>query len=123
MDLAKRMEMPVIDIYFQKTKEHRVTYKLDSVGRCTQVDYILYRRCNLKEVICKVVAGETAARHHWMVVCRKTESKNRKRLRTEPKTKECNLKKEDCCSLYRKKLRLALGGSEELPDDWGSIAE
>ncbi len=39
--LAKRMEMAVINTYFKKTEEHRVTYK--SGGRCTQVDYVLCR--------------------------------------------------------------------------------
>uniref|UniRef100_A0A8C4R3Y4 Endonuclease/exonuclease/phosphatase domain-containing protein n=1 Tax=Eptatretus burgeri TaxID=7764 RepID=A0A8C4R3Y4_EPTBU len=59
VDFAKRMEMAVINTYFKK-EEHRVTYK--SGGKCTQVDYILSRRCNLKEMRdCKVVAGESVA--------------------------------------------------------------
>ncbi|MDM5112198.1 hypothetical protein, partial [Aeromonas caviae] len=53
VDFAKRMEMAVVNTYFKKREEHRVTYK--SGGRCTQVDYILYRRCSLKEIgDCKV---------------------------------------------------------------------
>ncbi|KAK3532715.1 hypothetical protein QTP86_028084, partial [Hemibagrus guttatus] len=45
---AKRMDMAVVNTYFQKREEHRVTYK--SGGRSTQVDYILCRRVNLKEI-------------------------------------------------------------------------
>ncbi|KAF7641088.1 hypothetical protein LDENG_00294820 [Lucifuga dentata] len=71
VDFAKRMEMAVTNTFFQKKQEHRVTYK--SGGRSTQVDYILYRRCNLKEISdCKVVVGESVARQHGMVVCRMT---------------------------------------------------
>ncbi|KAF7664357.1 hypothetical protein LDENG_00180020, partial [Lucifuga dentata] len=66
VDFAKRMEMAVTNTFFQKKQEHRVTYK--SGGRSTQVDYILYRRCNPKEISdCKVVIGESVARQHRMV--------------------------------------------------------
>ncbi|KAG2459970.1 CFDP2 protein, partial [Polypterus senegalus] len=39
VDFAKRMDMAVVNTYFKKKEEHRVTYK--SGGRCTKVDYIL----------------------------------------------------------------------------------
>ncbi|KAK3540495.1 hypothetical protein QTP70_032457 [Hemibagrus guttatus] len=92
VDFAKRMDMAVVNTYFQKREEHRVIYK--SGGRSTQVDYILCRRGNLKEISdCKVVVGESVARQHRMVVCRMT------------------------------KLRQALGGQVVLPDDWESTAE
>ncbi|KAK3566081.1 hypothetical protein QTP86_025534, partial [Hemibagrus guttatus] len=71
VDFAKRMDMAVVNTYFQKREEHRVTYK--SGGRRTQVDYILCRRGNLKEISdCKVVVGESVARQHRMMVCRMT---------------------------------------------------
>lgn len=38
VDFAKRMEMAAVNTYFQKSEEHRVTYK--SGGKCTQVDYV-----------------------------------------------------------------------------------
>ncbi|KAK3565340.1 hypothetical protein QTP86_006568 [Hemibagrus guttatus] len=67
VDFAKRMDMAVVNTYFQKREEHRVTYK--SGGRRTQADYILCRRGNLKEISdCKVVVGESVARQHRMVV-------------------------------------------------------
>ena len=85
VDFAKIMEMVVVNTYFNKKEEYRVTYK--SGGKCTQVDYVLSRRCNLKEIRdCKVVAGESVARQHRMVVCRMIlVVRLRKRVRAEPR--------------------------------------
>ncbi|KAK3556835.1 hypothetical protein QTP70_022272, partial [Hemibagrus guttatus] len=123
VDFAKRMDMAVVNTYFQKREEHRVTYK--SGGRRTQVDYILCRRGNLKEISdCKVVVGESVARQHRMVVCRMTLMVCKtKRSKIEKKTKWWNLKKEECCEEFRQKLRQALGGQVLLPDDWETTAE
>ena len=41
VDFAKRMEMAVVNIFFQKRQEHKVIYK--SGDQSTQVDYILSR--------------------------------------------------------------------------------
>ncbi|KAK3540827.1 hypothetical protein QTP86_002365 [Hemibagrus guttatus] len=123
VDFAKRMDMAVVNTYFQKREEHRVTYK--SGGRSTQVDYILCRRGNLKEISdCKVVVGESVARQHRMVVCRMTLMVcKKKRSEIEKKTKWWKLKKEECCEEFRQKLRQALGGQVVLPDDWETTAE
>ncbi|KAK3506240.1 hypothetical protein QTP70_017789 [Hemibagrus guttatus] len=123
VDFAKRMDMGVVNTYFQKREEHRVTYK--SGGRRTQVDYILCRRGNLKEISdCKVVVGESVARQHRMVVCRMTLMVCKtKRSKIEKKTKWWKLKKEECCEEFRQKLRQALVGQVVLPDDWETTAE
>ncbi|KAK3555878.1 hypothetical protein QTP86_029812 [Hemibagrus guttatus] len=125
VDFAKRMDTAVVNTYFQKREEHRVTYK--SGGRRTQVDYILCRRGNLKEISdCKVVVGESVARQHRMVVCRMTLlvcKTKRSKIKTEKKTKWWKLKKEECCEEFRQKLRQALGGQVVLPDDWETTAE
>ncbi|KAK3536381.1 hypothetical protein QTP86_008856 [Hemibagrus guttatus] len=123
VDFAKRMDMAVVNTYFQKREEHRVTYK--SGGRSTQVDYILCRRGNLKEISdCKVVVGESVARQHRMVVCRMTLMVcKKKRSKIEKKTKWWKLKKEECCEEFRQKLRQALAGQVVLPDDWETTAE
>ncbi|KAK3551534.1 hypothetical protein QTP70_017336 [Hemibagrus guttatus] len=123
VDFAKRMDMAVVNTYFQKREEHRVTYK--SGGRSTQVDYILCRRGNLKEISdCKVVVGESVARQHRMVVCRMTLMVCKtKRSKIEKKTKWWKLKKEECCEEFRQKLRQALGVQVVLPDDWKTTAE
>ncbi|KAK3530300.1 hypothetical protein QTP86_023925, partial [Hemibagrus guttatus] len=125
VDFAKRMDMGVINTYFQKREEHRVTYK--SGGRRTQVDYILCRRGNLKEISdCKVVVGESVARQHRMVVCRMTLmvcKTKRSKIEMEKKTKWWKLKKEECCEEFRQKLRQALGGQVVMTDDWETTAE
>ncbi|KAK3515171.1 hypothetical protein QTP70_008177 [Hemibagrus guttatus] len=125
VDFAKRMDMAVVNTYFQKREEHRVTYK--SGGKRTQVDYILCRRGNLKEISdCKVVVGESVARQHRMVVCRMTLlvcKTKRSKIEIEKKTKWWKLKKEECCEEFRQKLRQALGGQVVLPDDWETTAE
>ncbi|KAK3545935.1 hypothetical protein QTP70_016965 [Hemibagrus guttatus] len=123
VDFAKRMDMAVVNTYFQKKEEHRVTYKCG--GRRTHVDYILCRRGNLKEISdCKVVVGESVARQHRMVVCRMTLMVcKKKRSKIEKKTKWWKLKKEECCEEFRQKLRQALGGQVVLPDDWETTAE
>ncbi|KAK3529792.1 hypothetical protein QTP86_003360 [Hemibagrus guttatus] len=123
VDFAKRMDMGVVNTYFQKREEHRVTYKTG--GRRTQVDYILCRRGNLKEISdCKVVVGESVARQHRMVVCRMTLMVCKtKRSKIEKKTKWWKLKKEECCEEFRQNLRQALGGQVLLPDDWETTAE
>ncbi|KAK3553518.1 hypothetical protein QTP70_004198 [Hemibagrus guttatus] len=125
VDFAKRMDLAVVNTYFQKREEHRVTYK--SGGRRTQVNYILCRRGNLKEISdCKVVVGESVARQHRMVVCRMTLmvcKKKRSMIKIEKKTKWWKLKKEECCEEFRQKLRQTLGGQVVLPDDWETTAE
>ncbi|KAK3570250.1 hypothetical protein QTP86_017123 [Hemibagrus guttatus] len=125
VDFAKRMDMAMVNTYFQKREEHRVTYK--SRGRSTQVDYILCRKGNLKEISdCKVVVGESVARQHRMVVCRMTLlvcKTKRSKIEIEKKTKWWKLKKEECCEEFRQKLRQALGGQVVLPDDLETTAE
>ncbi|KAI5611767.1 hypothetical protein C0J50_1408 [Silurus asotus] len=121
VDFAKRMEMAVVNTYFKKKEDHRVTYK--SGGRCTQVDYVLCRRCNLKEIgDCKVLAGDSVARQHRMVVCRMVleVKKKRMRVRTERRIRWWKLKKEECSVRFREEVRQGLGGGEEMLDDWGT---
>ena len=39
VDFAKRMDLAIVNTYFKKKDEHRVTYK--SGGKSTQVDYVM----------------------------------------------------------------------------------
>ena len=116
VDFATRMEMAVVNTYFKKREEHRVTYK--SGGRSTQVDYIIWR-AYLKEIgDCKVIAGENVAKQHRLLVCRMTlETRKRRITKAEPRIKWWKLKKEDRCEELREEIRRALGGEEELLDD------
>ena len=61
MDFAKRMELAISNTFFVKKPAHRVTY--NSGGRNLQVDYIMVRRCRIKEVVdTKVIVGESIAK-------------------------------------------------------------
>lgn len=81
-----------------------MTYKIG--GRCTQVDYILCRTCNLKAIQdCKVVSGENM------------EIMKRKQVEVEAKAKLWKLKKEECLTDFREEFRQVLGGREVLPND------
>ncbi|KAK3559648.1 hypothetical protein QTP86_013601, partial [Hemibagrus guttatus] len=95
VDFAKRMDMAVVNTYFQKREEHRVTYKSGARQH--------------RMVVCRMT----------LMVCKKKRSK----IEIEKKTKWWKLKKEECCEEFRQKLRQALGGQVVLPDDWETIAE
>ncbi|KAI5086583.1 butyrophilin-like protein 3 [Silurus meridionalis] len=123
VDFAKRMEMAVVNTYFKKKEDHRVTYK--SGGRCTQVDYVLCRRCNLKEIgDCKVLAGDSVARQHRMVVCRMVleAKKKRRKVRIERRIRWWKLKEEECSVRFREEVRERLSGVKEVLDDWATTA-
>ena len=69
LDFGKRMDLAIVNTYFKKKDKHRVTYK--SGGKSTQVDYVMCRRRNLKEMCdCKVILNECVAKQHHMVVCK-----------------------------------------------------
>ena len=61
VNFAKRMNLVVVNTYFKKKDEHRVTYK--SGGKITQVDYVMHRRRNLKKMCnCKKMVNKCVAR-------------------------------------------------------------
>lgn len=121
VDFAKRMDMAVVNTYFTKEEEHKVTYK--SGCKYIQVDDILCSKVRLKEIgDCKVITEESVVRLHRMVACRMTlESKKRGSVRARPKW--WRLKKENCMVEFREELRQALGGSGEVQNSWATTAE
>ncbi|KAI5619581.1 hypothetical protein C0J50_20978 [Silurus asotus] len=124
VDFAKRMEMAVVNTYVKKKGDHRVTYKC--AGRCTQMDFVLCRRCNLKKIgDCKVLAGDSLARQHRLVVCRMVleVKKKRRRERTKRRIRWWKLKEEDCSERFSEEVRQGLGGGKEVLDDWATNAE
>ena len=123
VDFAKRMQMAVLNTYFRKKEEQRVTYK--SGERCAQVDYVSCRRCNLKEISdCKVVVGESVTKQHRMVVCRMTmETRKRKRMKAEPKIRWWKLRKEDCYEQFREEVKQALSCCEKEMHEWATVAD
>ena len=113
--------MAVLNTYFRKKEEQRVTYK--GGERCAQVDYVLCRRCNLKEISdCKVVVSESVAKH-WMMVCRMTMEARRKRVKAEPKIRWWKLRMEDCCEQFREEVKQALSCCEKEMHEWVTVAD
>ena len=80
VDFGKRMDLVIVNTYFKKKDEHRVTYK--SGGKSTQVDYVMCRRRNLKKMCdCKVILNEYIAKQHRMVACKMVLMVKKKNLR------------------------------------------
>ena len=80
VDFVKRMDLAIVNTYFKKKDEHRVTYK--SGGKSTQVDHVMCRRRNLKEMNdCKVILNECVAKQHRMVVCKMAVMVKKKKSR------------------------------------------
>ena len=56
VDSGKGLYLAIVNTYFKKKDEHRVTYK--SGGKYTKVDNVMCRRRNLKEMCdCKVIVN------------------------------------------------------------------
>ena len=69
VEFAKTMDLAIVNTYFKKIDEHRLTY--ESGGKSTQVDYVMCRRRNLKEMCdCKVIVNECVAKQHRIVLCK-----------------------------------------------------
>ena len=108
----------MLNIYFKKKEEHRVTYQ--SGGRRIQVDYVLYRRSQLKEVgDCKAFAGECVAEQHWMVIGKMTLTvKPKVKVKNEPKIKWWKLRgvegEENFRELMREKLEKMLTNCQKI---------
>ena len=116
IDFAHRTEMAILNTYFQKMDEHKVTYK--SGGRSTQIDYLLCRRGALKEVTdCKVIVSECVAKQHRLVVCKSKMVVRKKRTVTvQPRIRWWKLSETDSKEKFRNAVMEATGS--KLPDDW-----
>ncbi|XP_063599488.1 uncharacterized protein LOC134775808 [Penaeus indicus] len=101
VDLAHRMEMAVINTFYNKRELHKITYT--SGGRQTQIDYIMGRRTHLREARdCKVVPGESVAKQHHVVISRwKWRCGRGQQLRIEPKIRWWKLGEEEPSTKFR----------------------
>ena len=123
VDFAKRMDLAILNTYFKKKDEHRVTYK--SGGKTTQVDYVMYRRRNLKEMSdCKVIVSEYIAKQHRMVVCKMAFTvKKKKAEKVKPKIRWWKLKETSCQEACRQEVTRTLGDKDGLPDECDKTSE
>ena len=123
VDFGKRMDLAIVNTYFKNKDEHRVTYK--SGGKSTQVDYVMCRKRNLKEMCnCKVILNECVAKQHRMVVCKLALMvKKKKAEKVKPKIRWWKLKETSCQEAFRQEVTRILGGKDGLPDEWDKTAE
>ncbi|XP_068215879.1 uncharacterized protein [Palaemon carinicauda] len=60
VDFAVSFDMTKVNTFFKKKREPLITYR--SGGRCSQIDYFLYKRIKLVEVKnCKVIPSDHVA--------------------------------------------------------------
>ena len=112
------MDLTIVNTYFKKKDEHRVTYK--SGGKSTQVDYVMCRRRNLKEMCdCKVIANECMAKQHRMLVCKIALMVKKKKVeKVKPKIRWWKLKKTSCQEAFKQEVTRILRSKDGLPDEW-----
>ena len=122
VDFGKRIDLAIVNTYFKKKDEHRVTYK--SGGKSTQVDYMMCRRRNLKEMCdCKVILNECVAKQHRMVLCKMVLMvKKKKAEKVKPKIRWWKLKETSCQEAFRQEVTRILGGKDRLPNEWDKRA-
>ena len=96
-----------------------------SGGNSTQVDYVMCRRRNLKEMCdCKVILNEYVAKQHHMMVCKMVLMvKKKKSEKVKPNIQWWKLKKTSCQEAFRQEVTRILGGKDGLPDEWNKTAE
>ena len=118
VDFGKRMDLAIVNTYFKKKDEHRVTYK--SGRKSTQIDYVMFRRRNLKEMCdCKVILNECVAKQHRIVVCKMVLMVKRKKAeKVKPKMRWWKLKETSYQEAFRQEVTRILGGKDRLPDEW-----
>ena len=116
VEFASRTSMAVLNTYFTKKDEHKITYK--SGGRKTQIDYMLYRRKGLKEVAdCKTLVGEHVTKQHRLLVCKlQLETKPRRPAPVEPRIRWWKLKEDSIREDFKRRVGQTLG--QTLPEDW-----
>ena len=67
VETALAFDLAIVNTFFEKKVNQYVTY--NSGGRESQIDFLMCRRCRLKEVInCKVINGEAVAAQHRVLV-------------------------------------------------------
>ena len=66
VDFAMATDLAIVNTFFRKKREHQITYR--SGGRSSQIDYFLYRRQRIQEIInCKVIPGDHVAPQHRLL--------------------------------------------------------
>ena len=82
LESMESLDLALVNTFFNKNEEHLITYK--SGGNSSQIDFIMTRRADLKEMRdCKVILGEEVVSQHRLLcaVLRTKEAKQRRMTR------------------------------------------
>ena len=109
IDFCVAFDMAVVNTFFKKRMEQLVTYK--SGGHETQIDYVLCRRTDLKEMRnCKTYPGECVTQQHRTVAVDWIKKrKKRGKQKIVPKIKWWKLKQPVYRDRYRDRVLEVLG--------------
>ena len=105
VDTAMAFDLAIVNTFFEKKVNQFVTY--NSGGREIQIDFLMCRRCHLKEVInCKVINGEAVAAQHRVVVMdwEIQRGKKRKPEQATPRIKWWRLREDNFKVQFREKV-------------------
>ena len=116
LDLCIAVNLAITNTYFMKPDSHLVTYR--SGNSCTQVDYNLTRRSDLKQVQnVKVNRNEGCVTQHELVVCEiNLRTQIRKQHKHPPKRRIWKLRKPDVQEKYKKAVEESINSSTLLSD-------
>ena len=119
LDFAVAFDMSVVNTFFEKTQEQLVTYK--SGGQVSQIDYILWRREELKEIKnSKTFPIEHVTQQHRTLVMdwqRKVTRRGREKI--VPKIQWWKLKRPEYRDRYRERVLQEIGSWDyEDIDEW-----
>lgn len=116
LDFAVAFDMAILNTFF--TKNSYRTYR--SGNRESQIDFLLYRRDNIKEVEdCKVLQGERVGPQHSPVVAKLVVKTRRTRVeRGEPRIKWWKLKDEVVRQKFKSKTLQRIEKSEDVSQWW-----
>ncbi|XP_037789210.1 uncharacterized protein LOC119584589 [Penaeus monodon] len=80
IDLALSFDMVIGNTLFRKRNEHLIAY--ESGDRASQIDFLLYRRRNIRKIKnCKVIPGDHVTEQHRLVVIDLTIAVSQKQKR------------------------------------------
>ncbi|XP_064108009.1 uncharacterized protein LOC135216564 [Macrobrachium nipponense] len=120
VDFAVSKDMVLVNTFFTKRQEHLVTCK--SGGRSSQIDYLMYKRKDLREVKdCKVIPGDHVSVPHRLVVMdlvMEIEQIRKKKMQGPKRIKWFELKEIELCEQFKEKVLEELTHEIEDVDEW-----
>ena len=116
LDLCTVANLVITDTFFMKPDSHLVTYQ--SGNSCTQVDYILIRRSDLKQIQnVKVIEDEERVNQHKLRVYQiNLRTQSRKQLSLPRKKRIWKLWKPEAQEKYKKAVKGSINSSTFLSD-------